>query len=53
MFKDKQITLMAVKENATALEYVDKTFRKDKEIVLEALKNPLLICSNYLNKTFK
>ena len=36
--KDKEIVLIAVKNDGYALEYADESFKKDKEIVLIAVK---------------
>ena len=37
--KDKEIVLIAVKENGIHLEYADESLKKDREIVLAAVKN--------------
>ena len=37
--KDKEIVLIAVKENGINLEYADESLKKDREIVLAAVKN--------------
>lgn len=51
--KDKEIVLIAVKANGTALEFVDKSMQDDKEVVLTAVKkrgNALKFASKRLKK---
>ena len=39
MNPDKKIVLEAVKQNGYSLFYADQSLKKDKEVVLEAIKN--------------
>ena len=36
--KDREIVLIAVKSKGYSLKYADDSFKKDREIVLEAVK---------------
>jgi hypothetical protein len=52
--KDREIVMLAVRENGNLLEYADPSFKKDKEIVYEACKglnsNKALLFAPDLNK---
>ena len=37
---DKKKVLEVVKKNGSALQYADKSLKKDKEIAIQAVKNP-------------